>query len=50
LHGGRQQAQAAVRPNQGTYLNVTARGTMGDMYERAEFAKELGSVIIMITW
>src|SRR5947207_2294164 len=31
----------------GTYLNVTA-GTMEDMYERAEFAKELGSVIIMI--
>jgi ribulose-bisphosphate carboxylase large chain len=31
----------------GTYLNVTA-GTMEEMYERAEFAKELGSVIIMI--
>jgi ribulose-bisphosphate carboxylase large chain len=31
----------------GHYLNVTA-GTMEDMYERAEFAKELGSVIIMI--
>src|SRR5215211_2020503 len=31
----------------GHYLNVTA-GSMEDMYERAEFAKELGSVIIMI--
>jgi ribulose-bisphosphate carboxylase large chain len=31
----------------GHYLNVTA-GTMEEMYERAEFAKELGSVIIMI--
>jgi ribulose-bisphosphate carboxylase large chain len=29
------------------YLNVTA-GTMEEMYERAEFAKSLGSVIIMI--
>ncbi|MBA3430740.1 MAG: ribulose-bisphosphate carboxylase large subunit [Actinobacteria bacterium] len=31
----------------GQYLNVTA-ATMEEMYERAEFAKELGSVIIMI--
>jgi ribulose-bisphosphate carboxylase large chain len=31
----------------GHYLNVTA-ATMEEMYERAEFAKELGSVIIMI--
>src|SRR6185295_1813266 len=31
----------------GYYLNVTA-GTMEGMYERAEFAKELGSVIVMI--
>jgi ribulose-bisphosphate carboxylase large chain len=31
----------------GHYLNVTA-GTMEEMYERAEFAKELGSVIVMI--
>ncbi len=31
----------------GHYLNVTA-ATMEQMYERAEFAKELGSVIIMI--
>jgi ribulose-bisphosphate carboxylase large chain len=31
----------------GHYLNVTA-ATMEDMYERAEFAKELGSPIVMI--
>jgi ribulose-bisphosphate carboxylase large chain len=31
----------------GHYLNVTA-ATMEDMYERANFAKELGSVIVMI--
>src|ERR1700723_3287977 len=30
----------------GHYLNVTA-ATMEDMYERAEFAEELGSVIVM---
>ena len=41
------KAQAATGEVKGTYLNVTA-GTMEDMYERAEFAKELGSVIIMI--
>lgn len=31
----------------GHYLNVTA-ATMEEVYERAEFAKELGSVIVMI--
>jgi ribulose-bisphosphate carboxylase large chain len=31
----------------GSYLNVTA-ATTEEMYERAEFAKEIGSVIIMI--
>jgi ribulose-bisphosphate carboxylase large chain len=41
------KAQAASGEVKGTYLNVTA-GTMEDMYERAEFAKSLGSVIIMI--
>src|SRR6201984_2515640 len=41
------KAQAASGEIQGTYLNVTA-GTMEDMYERAEFAKELGSNIVMI--
>ncbi len=41
------RASAATGEVKGTYLNVTA-ATMEDMYERAEFAKELGSVIIMI--
>ncbi|HVB48802.1 MAG TPA: form I ribulose bisphosphate carboxylase large subunit [Burkholderiales bacterium] len=41
------RAQAATGEIKGTYLNVTA-GTMEDMYERAEFAKELGSCIVMI--
>ena len=41
------KAAAATGEVKGHYLNVTA-GTMEDMYERAEFAKELGSVIIMI--
>jgi ribulose-bisphosphate carboxylase large chain len=41
------RAQAATGEVKGSYLNVTA-GTMEAMYERAEFAKELGSVIVMI--
>lgn len=41
------RAQAETGEVKGHYLNVTA-GTMEEMYERAEFAKELGSVIIMI--
>ncbi|MCU4158735.1 form I ribulose bisphosphate carboxylase large subunit [Acidiphilium sp. AL] len=41
------KAQAATGEVKGTYLNVTA-GTMEDMYERAEFAKTLGSTIVMI--
>ena len=41
------RAQAATGEVKGHYLNVTA-ATMEDMYERAEFAKELGSVIVMI--
>jgi ribulose-bisphosphate carboxylase large chain len=41
------RAQAMTGEVKGTYLNVTA-ATMEDMYERAEFAKELGSVIVMI--
>ncbi len=41
------RAQAATGEVKGTYLNITA-ATMEDMYERAEFAKELGSVIVMI--
>lgn len=41
------KAQAETGEIKGTYLNVTA-ATMEDMYERAEFAKDLGSVIVMI--
>src|SRR5580658_7846667 len=44
---GVNKAMAETGEVKGTYLNVTA-GTMEDVYERAEFAKELGSVIIMI--
>ncbi len=41
------KASAATGEVKGHYLNVTA-STMEEMIERAEFAKELGSVIIMI--
>ena len=41
------RAEAATGEVKGHYLNVTA-ATMEDMYERAEFAKQLGSVIVMI--
>jgi ribulose-bisphosphate carboxylase large chain len=41
------KASAATGEVKGHYLNVTA-GTMEEMYERAEFAKSLGSCIIMI--
>jgi len=41
------KAEAATGEIKGTYLNVTA-ATMEEMYKRAEFAKELGSTIIMI--
>ena len=41
------KAQAETGEVKGHYLNVTA-GTMEEMYERAELAKELGSVIVMI--
>jgi ribulose-bisphosphate carboxylase large chain len=44
---GVNRASAASGEVKGHYLNVTA-ATMEDMYERAEFAKELGSVIIMM--
>ncbi len=42
-----ERASAATGEIKGHYLNVTA-GTMEEMYERAEFAYELGSVIVMI--
>jgi ribulose-bisphosphate carboxylase large chain len=41
------KAQAETGEVKGHYLNITA-ATMEDMYERAEFAKELGSVIVML--
>jgi ribulose-bisphosphate carboxylase large chain len=44
---GVNRASAATGEVKGHYLNVTA-ATMEDMYERASFAKEVGSVIIMI--
>jgi ribulose-bisphosphate carboxylase large chain len=44
---GVSRAEAATGEVKGSYMNVTA-ATMEDMYERAEYAKELGSIIIMI--
>jgi len=44
---GVNKAAAKTGTVKGSYLNVTA-ATMEDMYERAEFAREVGSVIIMI--
>jgi ribulose-bisphosphate carboxylase large chain len=44
---GINKAAAKTGSVKGSYLNVTA-ATMDEMYERAEFAKEVGSVIIMI--
>src|SRR3954462_15186267 len=41
------KAQAATGEVKGSYLNVTA-GTMEAMYERAEFARDLGSVVVMV--
>jgi ribulose-bisphosphate carboxylase large chain len=41
------RAEAMTGEVKGTYLNVSA-GTMEEMYERAEFAHQLGSVIIMV--
>jgi ribulose-bisphosphate carboxylase large chain len=44
---GVNKATAATGEIKGHYLNITA-ATMEDMYERAEFAKEIGSVVVMI--
>ncbi len=44
---GVKRAEAATGEIKGHYLNVTA-ADMEDMYERAEFAKEIGSPIVMI--
>ena len=40
------KAEQATGERKGHYMNVTAP-TVEDMYERAEFAKEIGSIIIM---
>jgi len=44
---GVNHAMADTGEIKGHYMNVTA-ATMEEMYERAEFAKEIGSVIVMI--
>merc|ERR1712072_1154641 len=44
---GINRAAAATGEVKGSYLNVTA-ATIEEMYERAQFAKDLGSVIVMI--
>jgi len=44
---GINRAAAASGEVKGSYLNVTA-ATMEEMYLRAEYAKELGSIIVMI--
>ncbi|HET6497377.1 MAG TPA: form I ribulose bisphosphate carboxylase large subunit [Thermoleophilia bacterium] len=44
---GVNRAQAASGELKGHYLNVTA-ATMEEMYERAEFARDLGSSIVMV--
>src|SRR6266516_4475385 len=41
------RAQERTGEIKGHYLNVTA-ATMEDMYERADFARDLGSIIVMI--
>jgi ribulose-bisphosphate carboxylase large chain len=41
------KASAATGEVKGSYLNITA-GTMEEMYRRAQFAKELGSIVVMI--
>src|SRR5947207_11514620 len=44
---GVNRASASSGEVKGHYMNVTA-ATMEDMYERAEFAKEIGSIVIMM--
>src|SRR6202008_4564222 len=41
------RAEAATGEVKGHYMNVTA-ASMEEIYERAEFARELGSVIVMV--
>lgn len=44
---GVNRAAAATGEVKGSYLNATA-GTMEEMYRRADFAKKIGSIIVMI--
>ena len=44
---GVNRAAACSGEVKGSYLNITA-STMEDMYERAEYAKQVGSIIVMI--
>ncbi len=44
---GVNQAAAQTGEVKGHYLNITA-GTMEEMYKRAEFARDLGSCIVMV--
>jgi ribulose-bisphosphate carboxylase large chain len=41
------RASAATGEVKGHYMNVTA-ATMEEMYERAEFARDIGSIIVMV--
>lgn len=41
------KAEEATGERKGHYMNVTA-ATMEDVYERLEFAKEIGSIIVMV--
>jgi|Transcript_69192 ribulose-bisphosphate carboxylase large chain len=41
------RASAATGEVKGSYLNMTA-ATMEDVYERGEYAKELGTIVVMI--
>jgi len=44
---GIMRASAATGEVKGSYLNITA-GTMEEVYTRAEYARELGSIVVMI--
>jgi ribulose-bisphosphate carboxylase large chain len=44
---GVKRAESATGEVKGHYMNVTA-ATMEEMYERAELAKEIGSIVVMI--
>ncbi|MFX5249184.1 RuBisCO large subunit C-terminal-like domain-containing protein, partial [Acinetobacter baumannii] len=41
------KAEQVTGERKGHYMNVTA-ATMEDVYERLEFAKEIGSIIVMV--